>query len=586
MTPESFRSVLFRLVLVPVAVLAAAVAVLLLQINSLRNSAVWVDHTDVVISQTGVLLNLFVEQENSFRGFLLTGDPLMFEPYTRASREVPVAMDRLQALTADNTQQQQTISAIRQEYAEWSQKAEQRVQAGNPHENIVPDTLAGKQQMDRIRASVRQMINREEQLRSERVANSLYLLRYTFLVLGAVGLLAALLIAWSALRQISDLTAAYDRRLADVQRQSEWLNTTLRSIGDGVIACDAKGRLVFMNGVAEELTGWTAAEAHGKPVAEVFQIINEHTRAVVENPIEIVHRTGAVAGLANPTKLIRRDGTEIPVADSAAPIRGTDDELTGTVLVFRNVTEQKNAAEALRRAEKVSVAARLASSIAHEINNPLEALTNLLYLAASSKTIEETREFVEVGQEQLQRASAIVAQTLEFHRGSPDPTECSIPDILDSVLSIWQRRFASRHIAIDRDYAGSPPIRAYDSELRQMMTNLVANAFESMNSHGRMIVRARVVGAGQRLRITFADAGCGIDPAVQRRIFEPFFTTKSTGTGLGLWVTAEIARKHQGTVKIRSRRANPSGTVISVSLPLRPATPSAFQVTLEHVAQQ
>jgi signal transduction histidine kinase len=121
------------------------------------------------------------------------------------------------------------------------------------------------------------------------------------------------------------------------------------------------------------------------------------------------------------------------------------------------------------------------------------------------------------------------------------------------------------------------------SELRQMIANLVANAYESMNSHGKMIVRARVCDGGQRIRITIADTGSGIDPSVRRRIFEPFFTTKATGTGLGLWVATEIVRKHQGTLKIRSRRAEPSGTVVSVTLPLQPTgTPS--RVGLEQQA--
>jgi len=284
------------------------------------------------------------------------------------------------------------------------------------------------------------------------------------------------------------------------------------------------------------------------------------------------------------TVRLTKAGERIDVALTISPLRDESGQIVGASKILRDVSAQKRMANSLLQAEKIAATGKMAATIAHEINNPLEALTNLLYLAAGSKTLEEAREFVDVGQEQLQRASAIVAQTLEFHRGSPDQSECAIPDLLDSVLSIWQRRFATRQIRIHRDYAVTPAITGYASELRQMITNLVANAYEAMNSHGKMIIRTRVVDSGQVVRITVADTGSGIDPALNKRIFEPFFTTKSTGTGLGLWVTSEIVRKHGGSLKIRSRREKPSGTVISVCVPIPNAAVQPTQ-DLEHAAQ-
>jgi PAS domain S-box-containing protein len=563
--------------------MSALVAVLLFQINSLRNSAVWVDQTNLTIYHTGQLLNVLVEQESGLRGYLLTGEAQFLELFNRDGIQVPAILNRLDDLTPDNTDQQRDIDELRLEYSKWSQLAQERLKIGRTPGTVMAGAQLRNEQMDHIRVIIRRMIDREAQLRSGRIARTISLLRDTFLILGAAGAIAVLLIAWAAVRQMRILSAAYDRRLKDVQRQREWFNTTLHSIGDGVIACDAKGRLVFMNGVAEQLTGWSAAEAIDKPVARIFHSIHEHNRTVIEDPIEAARRMETNSISAGHTMLIRRDGTEIPLASSAAPLRGSDGEFTGAVLVFRDVTENRNSAEALRRAEKIAVAGRLAASIAHEINNPLEALTNLLYLAASCSTLEETREFIEVGQEQLQRASAIVAQTLEFHRGSPDRSNCAMTELLDSVLSIWRRRFASRHIEIVRDDSLIPSFTAYVSELRQLLTNLVANAYESMKSHGKLIVRTRITGDGQSVRITVADTGSGIDPAVRRRIFEPFFTTKATGTGLGLWVTAEIVRKHQGTLKIRSRHTQPSGTVVSVTIPLESAGVPAL-LDLEHAA--
>ena len=583
MTPESFRSILIGLVLVPVVVMSALAGILLFQIDSLKNSAIWVDHANRAISQSGQLLNLFIEQESTVRGYSLSGDSQFLELFNRTATQVPASMDRLQDLMADQADQLRDLAELRGEYGIWSQSATERLKLGPSFGTPIPGAQMRKAHMDRIRVLARQMINREEQIRSRRIADTLSLLHNTFLVLAAVGALAVMLIAWASLRQMRALSAAYDRRLKDVQRQREWFNTTLRSIGDGVIATDAEGRLVFMNSVAEQLTGWSASEAMNKPVAQVFRIIKEHNRAAIEDPIDAVRRMETTAAPAGHTILIRRDGAETPLATSVAPLRGTSGELTGAVLVFRDVTENRNAAEALRRAEKIAVAGRLAASIAHEINNPLEAVTNLLYLAATCNTLEETREFIEVGQEQLQRASAIVAQSLEFHRGSPVRTSCAMTELLDSVLSIWNRRLAARHIEIVRDYSLHPPFTAYVSELRQLITNLVANAYESINAHGKIIVRTRVTDAGKQIRVTVADTGCGIDPAVRQRIFEPFFTTKATGTGLGLWVSTEIVRKHGGALQIRSRRAVPSGTVASVTIPLRPAaTPAHFD--LQHAA--
>lgn len=584
MTPESFRSILVRLVVVPVAVMSCVIAILLLQINSLRESAIWVDHTNVAISEIGQLMNLLGQQESSLRAYILSADPQFLEPFNRAANQAPQAMKRIQDLTADNPVQQQAVAELRQSYDSWWKMAVERLKIGPTHGSVVPGAQMRKEQMDRLRALTQQMIDHEEGLRSARIQHTLFLLHQLFWVLGIAGTIAVLLIAWASITQMRSLSTAYERRLVEVQRQREWFNTTLRSIGDGVIACDDKGRVVFVNPVAEELTGWSDAEAIDKPVAQIFRALNEHTRTAIGDPMEAVRLIGTKPAPVNHAILIRRDGTEIPVANSGAPLRGNHGELNGAVFTFRDMTETRNAAEALRRAEKISVAGRLAASIAHEINNPLEALTNLLYLAASSSSLEEVREFITVGQEQLQRASTIVAQTLEFHRGSPNPSNCSMTELLDSVLSIWNRRFATRQIEIRREYANVPQFTAYVSELRQMITNLVANAYESMNAHGTMVLRTRVVDGGQQLRISVADTGSGIEPSVAHRIFEPFFTTKATGTGLGLWVTQEIVRKHGGTVRIRSRRTKPSGTVVCVFLPLQPETVTV-EADLNQVAQ-
>jgi signal transduction histidine kinase len=267
------------------------------------------------------------------------------------------------------------------------------------------------------------------------------------------------------------------------------------------------------------------------------------------------------------------DGSVRYIYGNAAPLFDQAGAPRGAVSVFIDVTAQRKALEAMRRAEKIAVAGRLAASIAHEINNPLEAITNLLYLAATAPDLEQARQFTASAQEQLRRVSAIVTQTLRFHRQTTRIAEFSISDVLESVLSLWQRRFDSKEIAVVRQFSPTPHVSGYEGELRQAFANLIGNAFEASGAKCQVIVRTRAATdprdhtAG--IRVTIADTGHGMDPPTMRRVFEPFFTTRPTGTGLGMWVTAEIVDKHGGSLHVRSRRAEPSGTVISVFLPLR-----------------
>jgi PAS domain S-box-containing protein len=248
--------------------------------------------------------------------------------------------------------------------------------------------LARKAQMDAIRALADDCLSAETRNRSGRSFASLRIDNFT--LYGLIGLAAvlALLLAWEIRRLFQKLANAYNLQIKEVQRWGEelfareqWLNTTLRSIGDAVIACDPEGNVVFMNRVAEQLTGWNEAESQGLPLAQVFVIFNQRTRAVVENPVDVVRRLGKVVGLANHTILVRRDQKEFHIDDSAAPILDAHARTIGIVLVFRDISEKYASELALMRTEKLASAGRLAAAIAHEVNNPLEGLVNLIYLA-------------------------------------------------------------------------------------------------------------------------------------------------------------------------------------------------------------
>ncbi len=598
----------------------------------------------------------------------------------------------------------------------------------------------------------------------------------------------------------------------------------LQSIGDAVIVTDADIMVTGMNPIAEELTGWSEEEARGLALAQVFHIVSEETRQEIESPADKVRRLGTVVGLSNHTVLVRRDGQETHIDDSGAPIRNEAGELTGVVLVFRNIderraaerergtlteqlrqvqdattdavlsidrnwrivymnaparlaagplanalgknfwenfpeavyegspfiehyygamekqiaanfeafypeplniwvqvqvrptdngivlffrdvtaqkaaevtlretreqairseaqlklitdalpsfisyvdpelryvrvnhtyekwfghlaadilgrtieevlgtqaadnirehlhralagqpqhfeyririsddervlsvahipdidatghvrgvviqgqdiTDQKRAEEALIQSEKLAAVGRLAASIAHEINNPLESVTNLLYLARNARELGDVREYLDLAERELRRVSVISNQTLRFYKQSTKPAAVTAEDLFESVLSIYQGRIVNSRVRVEKRMRAGLPIECFEGEIRQILNNLVGNAIDAMHpAGGRLLMRSREAArpsTGERgLVLTIADTGGGMPPPVQKKVFDAFYTTKGIGgTGLGLWVSKEIADRHEGELRVRSsQKAGASGSVFTLFLP-------------------
>ena len=248
-------------------------------------------------------------------------------------------------------------------------------------------------------------------------------------------------------------------------------------------------------------------------------------------------------------------------------------KITGGVAVNTDVTQSLMQDEALRRSERLAAVGQLASSIAHEINNPLESITNLLYLMRLSDSIEETKEYAAIAQRELARVTEITLQTLRFHRQQTRATEADMGDLIRSVLSLYTGRLLVRKITAEIRLRTSPRVICLEGEIRQVLNNLVRNALDSMGTAGRLVVRLNPALDQRRgrmgARFTVADTGEGIRPDIAARLFEPFQTTKElTGTGLGLWVSKGIVEKHGGYIRTRTRRGERHGTVFSVWLPL------------------
>ncbi len=257
----------------------------------------------------------------------------------------------------------------------------------------------------------------------------------------------------------------------------------------------------------------------------------------------------------------------------ASPVRDAAGKIVRWFGTNTDVETQQKAEAALRQSEKLAVVGRLASSIAHEINNPLEGVMNLLYLALKTAINAETKMYLESAETELKRVSQITSQTLRFHKQSSSPVPVDIREVLDSVLTLYRGKLARDGIRFHLEVADCPPLICYAGELRQVMANLVGNALDAMPKGGDLFLRARPAtnwrNGQPAVRFTIADSGQGMQRETVQHIYEPFFTTKGeVGTGLGLWVTAGIVDKHGGSIHVRSRvQPGRSGTIFTLVFP-------------------
>jgi signal transduction histidine kinase len=256
------------------------------------------------------------------------------------------------------------------------------------------------------------------------------------------------------------------------------------------------------------------------------------------------------------------------------PKKEQDGLVSGIIVLGIDVTDAKRSEQLLLQSEKLNAVGRLASSIAHEINNPLESVTNLIYLAKKAAVNPKTQEYLATAEIELRRVSAIANQTLQFHRQSPKPGPVTVTSIIDATLPLYQGRISNARVQIERRDRARRPVTCLDGEIRQVLSNLIGNAIDAMaQKDRRLLIRSRESTewrTGRRgVSLTVADTGSGITTDTIARIFEPFFTTKGNkGTGLGLWISREIIERHRGSLKVRSRHAtHGSGTVFILFLP-------------------
>ncbi|WP_263408289.1 sensor histidine kinase [Terriglobus tenax] len=381
--------------------------------------------------------------------------------------------------------------------------------------------------------------------------------------------------------EVGELTRSFNTMVRELEDQRSGLYETLALLDSmlgnapiGFAFFDQKLRYVRLNQFLADMNGMPINRHLGRRMSEIFP---GQLAGGVEQLLETVFTTGEpVRDVEMKGELPSQPGVQRTWICNWYPVRSQQGTVRWVGGVVMEITQRLHSEELLRKTEKLAAAGRLAASIAHEINNPLEAVTNLLYLLETHPQMdEEARQYVAMAQGELARVSEITQQTLRFYRQSTFPVETQIVEVLNSVLTLHQSRLTSARIMVEREMDASISLFGFSGELRQLFANLIGNAIDAMVGGGRLIVRARY-GTGRSLqgqwctgvRVTVSDTGSGMSEETLRRLFEPFYTTKdATGTGLGLWVSDEIIRKHSGTVRVKSRQGEHSGTSFAIFFP-------------------
>jgi PAS domain S-box-containing protein len=354
----------------------------------------------------------------------------------------------------------------------------------------------------------------------------------------------------------------------EIESREEQFHVLADSMPQMAWMANSAGELIWYNRRWYEYTGTTFEQMHGWGWQDV------HDQDILPTVLERYKQSLSTGEPFSMTFPIRgADGKFRDFLTLAQPLHDSSGRIMRWFGTNTDMEAQKKTEDALRQSEKLAAVGRLASSIAHEINNPLEAVTNLIYLAKGSGVNEEAGAYLNLADAELGRVAQIVSQTLRFHKQPSAPTPADVPELLHSVLAPYRSKLSREEIQLQVEEKACPPLVCYAGEVRQVLANLIGNALDAMQQGGTLRLRVRECSnwrTGRRgVRITVADSGHGMNRETMSRLYEPFFTTKeSIGTGLGLWVSAGIVQKHSGSLRVRSsQKPGDSGTVFELFFP-------------------
>jgi len=531
-------------------------------------------------------LSALQDTETGQRGFLLTGIESYLEPYNKGRVELQDYLRKLQGETdageLDQTQVAELQKLAQLKLTELRQSLDARQQKGLDAALEVVRAGHGKETMDQIRSVIGGLVTGQKKKLEGLFAESKNATILRTLVFAIVAAVEILFCMWSYRRIVKEMERA-QAAATETRRQKDLLSVTLMSIGDAVMVADLETRITFMNSVAETLTGWSFAEANGRRAAEVFRIVNESSRQIVESPIEKVFRLGMVVGLANHTVLIRKDGTEVPIDDSGAPIRDEDGKIYGAVLVFRDFSEHKAAEQSLMAAKAEAESAsrekdQFLATLSHELRTPLAPVIATLQMwevsdeipAALKPDITMIRRNVDLEArliDDLLDLTRIAKGKLSLNREIVDFHELvnSVIDIVRPETEAKAIRLTTRLLAVEHFVNGD------SARMQQVMWNVFKNAVKFTGNGGTIQIETSNLEKGH-LTLRVKDSGIGMTPEALARVFTPFeqgddeTTRRYGGLGLGLSIAKALAEANGGRIAAESEGPD-RGSTLTISFP-------------------
>lgn len=551
-------------------------------------------HTEEVLGALEALQATVTDAETGQRGYVLTGRETYLIPYLEAKASLSDRLSRLRTLTADNPLHQRRLplleTKIHAKITELGETIDLRRKEGYAAALAVVETNRGASLMNGVREDIAGMKAEENRLLTLRIRES----ERSAATVQATMWLANLV----AIALLAGFTALAFRRLAEQHRTArllaehrDRLQITLSSIGDAVLATDEKSCIQILNPIAGDLLGWPPAEAVGRPLAEVFNIVNEETRQPAEDPVAKAIRLKTIVGLANHTIVISRDGRETPIEDSAAPIKDADGKVLGVVLVFRDVSERKGFE---REQERLAEGERMAriqaeeanrskdeflATVSHELRNPLNAIAGwTVILRSGPADTQSCQHAAEVIERNARALTRIVEDILDVSRIVTgklhiEPRETELTPVVRAAVDAVRPAAEAKRIHIEIDLAPAGPVWGDPDRLQQVIWNLVANAVKFTPKEGRVDVRLHR--ASSQVEIVVGDNGPGIPAELLPHVFDRFrqadssSTRRHGGLGLGLAIVRHLVELHGGTVRVASDGPG-LGATFTVSLPVRP----------------
>lgn len=573
-------------------IIVASTAVTFFYGRAVMNAHQEVNRHHAAVAQLERLLSTVKDAETGQRGFIITGDENYLASYRSALVQLPAQLRQIASVPAlrDSSADLARITELaNKKLDELNATINLRRSGGFDAAASVVAAGEGKRTMDDLRAVVEQLRDQQERIARDQTNAADAMTRRRTAIFALASAVNLLFIYW-AFQGIQALLFAREtarreaeEQRAEAQRQREYLSVTLASIGDCVIVTDSAGRITFMNKVAEQVTGWNLEDARKHPTSEVFKIVDENTRQSAENPVEKVMRDGVIVGLANHTLLIRRDGTEVPIDDSGAPIRDEQGRLHGVVLVFRDFSERRRAEHELREAKESAESANRAKDqflamLSHELRTPLTpVLTTLSMWEASDETPPEIRPEVQMLRRSVELEARIIDDLLDLTRIargilSFTPEDADVHDLLRSIVSLSQSDVRDKGLKLQmRLDAARHYVHTDASRLQQVFWNILRNALKFTPAGGAITITTRN-DAQQRLAVYLEDDGIGITPEKLSRLFVPFDQTTPAGSdrygglGLGMSISKALVDLLHGELNAESEGPG-KGAVFTVTFP-------------------